>query len=86
MSDVRDVIIIGSGPAGLTAAVYSASRQRATDILSRVRSGSAYWNCCDRISPRLPWSGRGDSGLGVTLSLEGIRTFTQPRGWHLKAG
>ena len=33
-----------------------------------MNAGSVYWNCCDRVSPRLPWSGHGDSGVGVTLS------------------
>jgi acyl-CoA reductase-like NAD-dependent aldehyde dehydrogenase len=50
-----------------------------------VSAGSAYWNCCDRVSPRLPWSGRGHSGIGVTLGLDGIRTFLQPKAWHLRA-
>ena len=69
---------------GLTAAVYSSQRERAVGILEQVSSGSAYWNCCDRVSPRLPWTGRGHSGIGSTLSTLGISTFLQPRGWHLK--
>jgi acyl-CoA reductase-like NAD-dependent aldehyde dehydrogenase len=44
-----------------------------------------YWNCCDRVSPRLPWSGCGDSGIGLTLSRHGIQTFTRPKAWHLKS-
>ena len=71
---------------GLTAGVYSASRDRARGILSRVDAGSVYWNCCDRVSPRLPWSGFGDSGIGLTLSTYGIQAFTRPRAWHLRAG
>jgi acyl-CoA reductase-like NAD-dependent aldehyde dehydrogenase len=70
---------------GLTAGVYSQDRGRATRILSAVRSGSVYWNCCDRVSPRLPWSGRGDSGIGATLGLDGIRSFVQPKAWHLRS-
>ena len=70
---------------GLTAGVYSNDRERATRILSAVRSGSVYWNCCDRVSPRLPWSGRGHSGIGATLGLDGIRAFLQPKAWHLRA-
>ena len=69
---------------GLTAGVYTPDESRAHDILARVRSGSAYWNCCDRVSPRLPWSGVGHSGVGLTLSTYGIQTFTRPRAWHLK--
>ncbi len=69
---------------GLTAGVYSRDRERAMRILSAVRSGSVYWNCCDRVSPRLPWSGRGDSGIGATLGLDGIRAFVQPKAWHLR--
>jgi acyl-CoA reductase-like NAD-dependent aldehyde dehydrogenase len=69
---------------GLTAGVYSRDRGRAERVLARVNAGSVYWNCCDRISPRLPWSGRGDSGIGLTLSTYGIQTFTRPRAWHLR--
>jgi acyl-CoA reductase-like NAD-dependent aldehyde dehydrogenase len=69
---------------GLTAGVYTPDRARAEAILARVDAGSAYWNCCDRVSPRLPWSGRGHSGIGVTLSRQGIRTFTRPKAWHLR--
>jgi acyl-CoA reductase-like NAD-dependent aldehyde dehydrogenase len=69
---------------GLTAAVFGADRRRAETILSRLDVGSAYWNCCDRVSPRLPWSGRGHSGMGVTLSETGIFAFLQPKAYHLR--
>jgi acyl-CoA reductase-like NAD-dependent aldehyde dehydrogenase len=70
---------------GLTAGVYTRDEARARGILSRVRSGSAYWNCCDRVSPRLPWSGVGHSGVGLTLSTYGIQAFTRPKAWHWKS-
>jgi acyl-CoA reductase-like NAD-dependent aldehyde dehydrogenase len=70
---------------GLTAAVYTADRARAERLLAEVGVGSAYWNCCDRVSPRLPWSGRGHSGVGATLALDGIRAFLAPKAWHLRA-
>jgi acyl-CoA reductase-like NAD-dependent aldehyde dehydrogenase len=69
---------------GLTAAVYTPDEARARQILEGVDAGSAYWNCCDRISPHLPWSGRNDSGMGITLSKEGIAAFTRPKAWHLR--
>ena len=69
---------------GLTAGVYTPDATRARRILSRVDSGSVYWNCCDRVSPRLPWSGVKHSGIGLTLSTMGIQTFTRPKAWHLK--
>lgn len=71
---------------GLTASVYSRDQERARSILSRVGVGTAYWNCCDRVSPRLPWSGRGHSGIGSTLSRAGILAFLQPKAYHLRGG
>lgn len=69
---------------GLTAGIYTKDQDAALGLLKRVNAGSAYWNCCDRISPMLPWSGRGHSGLGSTLSHLGIRAFLKPKAWHLK--
>ncbi|MDB6094598.1 MAG: aldehyde dehydrogenase [Verrucomicrobia bacterium] len=82
--DEAAIALMNDTEFGLTAGVYSSDRARAEKILARVKSGSAYWNCCDRVSPRLPWSGYGNSGMGLTLSRAGIATFTRPRGWHLK--
>jgi len=70
---------------GLTAGVYTRDEHKARELLARVNAGSVYWNCCDRVSPRLPWSGYGDSGIGLTLSMHGIQTFTRPKAWHLRS-
>ena len=69
---------------GLTAGVYSASQQRAETMLAQIDAGSGYWNCCDRVSAALPWSGRGHSGFGSTLSEVGLRAFTKPKAYHLR--
>jgi len=69
---------------GLTAGVYTRDEARARRILAQVHAGSVYWNCCDRVSPRLPWSGVGDSGVGLTLSTYGIQAFTRTKAWHLR--
>ncbi len=71
---------------GLTAGIYTPDRRRAEALLVRMQAGSAYWNCCDRVSPLLPWSGVKDSGVGLTLSRDGIKAFTRPKAWHLRAG
>lgn len=69
---------------GLTAAVYTQDEKRAVHILEQLDSGTGYWNCCDRVSAALPWSGRKHSGFGATLSHAGIRAFTKPKAYHLK--
>ncbi len=69
---------------GLTAGVYSADKKRAEKILKQIDAGSGYWNCCDRVSAPLPWSGRKNSGFGATLSHAGIRVFVKPKAWHLR--
>jgi acyl-CoA reductase-like NAD-dependent aldehyde dehydrogenase len=69
---------------GLTASVYSSSKERAEAILQALDTGTGYWNCCDRVSAALPWSGRQHSGFGVTLSHAGLRAFTKPKAYHLR--
>ena len=82
--DIEAAQLMNDTRYGLTAGVYTPDQARAQHILSQVNAGSVYWNCCDRVSPRLPWSGYGHSGVGVTLSTYGIQTFTRPKAWHLR--
>ena len=84
--DAEAIALMNDTEYGLTAAVYTPDGARAERILREVNAGSVYWNCCDRVSPRLPWSGRKHSGMGATLSVAGIRAFTQAKAWHLKGG
>ena len=48
--------------------LHAGTRRARAKLLAQVNAGSVYWNCCDRVSPRLPWRGHGDSGVGLTLS------------------
>ena len=83
-SDDEAVALMNDSRYGLTAGIYSRDEARSRELLDQVNAGSVYWNCCDRVSPRLPWSGQGDSGIGLTLSTAGIQTFTRPKAWHLR--
>jgi len=83
--DAEAVKLMNDTRYGLTAGVYTPDQERAQRLLAQVNAGSVYWDCCDRVSPRLPWSGHGDSGVGLTLSTYGIQTFTRPKAWHLKS-
>lgn len=69
---------------GLTSSVYCQNQTRAESILKQINSGTGYWNCCERVSAALPWSGRKHSGFGATLSHTGIRAFTKPKAFHLR--
>jgi acyl-CoA reductase-like NAD-dependent aldehyde dehydrogenase len=82
--DDEAVQLMNDSDYGLTAGVYARNEARARAILGRVDAGSVYWNCCDRVSPRLPWSGVRRSGIGLTLSTYGLETFTRPKAWHLR--
>ena len=83
-SDDEAIDLMLDTPYGLTAAVYSSNYERAENVMRRMNTGTVYWNCCDRVSANLPWSGRGNSGLGSTLSYQGIRAFVQPKAYHLR--
>ncbi|MEO5889014.1 MAG: aldehyde dehydrogenase family protein [Ferruginibacter sp.] len=82
--DAEAVRLMQDTDYGLTAAVYSSSFERAEQVMKQMNTGSVYWNCCDRVSANLPWSGRKSSGLGSTLSYQGIRTFVQPKAYHIR--
>ncbi|HVZ98513.1 MAG TPA: aldehyde dehydrogenase family protein [Chitinophagaceae bacterium] len=84
-SDEEAVQLMNDTEYGLTASVYSSDQKRAENILRRINAGTGYWNCCDRVSAALPWSGRKHSGFGVTLSHAGLRAFAKPKAWHLKS-
>jgi acyl-CoA reductase-like NAD-dependent aldehyde dehydrogenase len=84
IDDAEAIALMQDTAYGLTAAVYSADKARATNILQKINAGTGYWNCCDRVSAALPWSGRNHSGFGTTLSHAGLRAFTKPKALHLR--
>ena len=83
-SDEEAMELMADTDYGLTAAIFSNDEKRALKLLNELNVGTAYWNCCDRVSPNVPWSGRKNSGLGSTLSAQGIRAFVQPKSYHLR--
>ncbi len=82
--DAEAVALMADTEYGLTAAIYSKDYDRAEAIMKQLNTGTVYWNCCDRVSAGLPWSGRKHSGVGMTLSYQGIRAFVRPKAYHMR--
>jgi len=83
-NDEEAIRLMADTEYGLTAAIYSNDKQRAEKMIRQFNTGSGYWNCCDRVSASLPWSGRKHSGFGSALSRAGLLSFVRPKAWHLR--
>jgi acyl-CoA reductase-like NAD-dependent aldehyde dehydrogenase len=83
-SDEEAVKLMNDSEFGLTASVFTQDESQARDLMRKISAGNVYMNCCDRVSPNLPWAGRRFSGLGASLSKHGIYAFTQTKGFHFR--
>lgn len=83
-NDEEAVALMDDTLYGLTAAIYTSNEARGKKIIDSLDVGTGYLNCCDRVTPYLPWAGRRHSGLGATLSYLGILAFVKPKAQHLR--
>jgi acyl-CoA reductase-like NAD-dependent aldehyde dehydrogenase len=68
---------------GLTASVWTGDDALADKVMSQLVAGTVSVNCHGMAAqdPRVPFGGVGQSGLGRELGVDGIRAFTQARGY-----
>lgn len=83
-SDEAAVAAINDSDFGLTASVWTASRERAEALAPRLNAGTVYMNRCDFLDPYLPWSGRKNSGKGLSLSHLAFHALTRTKGYNFK--
>lgn len=77
-SDEQAQTLIADTCYGLTASVFTRSRQRAEQFLELQGFGTLYVNRCNFVDARLSWIGHGQSGNGsLALSPAGLRAFSR---------
>jgi acyl-CoA reductase-like NAD-dependent aldehyde dehydrogenase len=69
---------------GLTAAVFTSSRERAEMMAARIEAGTIFMNRCDYLDPALPWTGHKLSGRGSGLSRFSFYGLTKRKAIHFK--
>ena len=69
---------------GLTAAVWTADSEAATQLAEQLETGTVFMNRCDYLDPELAWVGVKDSGRGCTLSRIGFESLTRPKSHHFR--
>ncbi|MDE0884120.1 MAG: aldehyde dehydrogenase family protein [Myxococcota bacterium] len=71
---------------GLGGSVWSADIEKATEMASRLESGSAWVNQHFNLSPFLPFGGIKESGMGVENGPWGLAEFTSSQVLNVKKG
>lgn len=69
---------------GLTASIWTADAEAASEIGARLETGTVFMNRCDYLDPALCWTGVKDTGRGAALSHLGYLSVTRPKSYHLK--
>jgi len=82
--DEEAIALMNDSDYGLSASIWSADLERATELGRRVQSGTFYVNRCDHADVNLPWGGVKQSGIGRSYAAEGFEELTTPRAWHIR--
>jgi acyl-CoA reductase-like NAD-dependent aldehyde dehydrogenase len=82
--DIDDAVAAANATEfGLTASVWTGDDAVADKVTGQLIAGTVSVNCHGMAAqdPRVPFGGVGQSGLGRELGADGIRAFTQARGY-----
>ncbi len=82
--DAEAITLMNDSPYGLTASIWTADLNAATEIGGKIETGTVFANRCDYLDPALVWTGVKDTGKGGALSEIGYHNLTQPKSYHLK--
>lgn len=78
--DVDDVVgRANDSRYGLSGSVWSADRERAAALASRLEVGTAWVNHHLGSDPLVPFGGAKESGIGREMALTGLRHYMEPR-------
>lgn len=83
-SDEEAVARMNDSRYGLTASVWTRSRERVERLASVLEAGTVFQNRCDYVDPALPWTGCKESGIGSTLSRYGFLHLTRRKSLHFR--
>lgn len=64
---------------GLGASVWSADRERAREVASRIQAGTVWINAHGAVDPRIPFGGIKSSGMGMEFGIEGLKNVAAPK-------
>ena len=82
--DEQAVSLMNDSQYGLTASIWTRDVTAATEIGTRLETGTVFLNRCDYLDPSLAWTGVKNSGRGCTLSSIGYEQLTRPKSYHFK--
>lgn len=82
--DEMAIELMNDSEFGLTASIFSADIDRATELGEQLQTGTFFVNRCDYLDPALAWTGVKNSGRGCTLSTLGFEPLTRAKSFHIK--
>ena len=83
-NDDEAVELMNDSRFGLTASLWTQDSERAERLAGRIETGTVFMNRCDYLDPALCWTGRKDTGRGVSLSSLAYANMTQPKSYHFR--
>lgn len=83
-SDEEAVRLINDSAYGLTASIWSKDERQSYRLARGLAVGTVFMNRSDYVDPFLAWSGRKDSGRGVSLSKLGFDSVTVSKSYNFK--
>jgi acyl-CoA reductase-like NAD-dependent aldehyde dehydrogenase len=83
-NDKQAIELMNDSPFGLTASIWTADINAATDIGEEITTGTVFMNRCDYLDPALSWVGVKKSGKGCSLSSLGYQQLTRPKSFNFK--
>ena len=83
-NDAEAIGLMNDSQYGLTASIWTADRDKAITLGSKLETGTVFMNRCDYLDPELAWTGVKNSGRGVTLSKIGYEHVTRVKSFNFK--